>query len=89
MNVPDPIRFCFHKLLVSERRMDARKKGNDLSTAHELGAALVRSSEWLPIIRERFQELPPKQKRTVLRLAKEQANPLEEQLTRAIHAREP
>ncbi|HUX39619.1 MAG TPA: GSU2403 family nucleotidyltransferase fold protein [Rectinemataceae bacterium] len=89
VNVPDPIRFCFHKLLVSERRMDARKKGNDLSTAYELGAALVRSPVWLPIIRERFQELPPKRKKTVLRLAKEQANPLEEQLTGAIKGKEP
>lgn len=76
ITVPNPIAYCFHKLLISERRNIPTKKANDLETALEIGRSLVVSLQWAPLVDIKYQELPPKQKKTVLRLGKAQGNPI-------------
>lgn len=78
--LPDPIRFCFNKLIVSERRISMVKQEKDLRTAIELAQLLHRLPEWRCKVSSRFNELPPKQKACVIRLLQKANNPLCEDL---------
>jgi hypothetical protein len=75
VKVPDPIRFCFHKLLVSKRRPRKGKREKDIQTAIELAALLSRSPKWRKFLPARLDELPPKQRALVLSLLKESNSP--------------
>ena len=75
VNAPDPIRFCFHKLILSEERTRPEKRQNDLETALELGRALAESPAWAPQIQGRFKELFYKQQKKVLKIGQAQENP--------------
>lgn len=75
VKVPDPIRFCFHKLLISERRPKKEKREKDLQTAMELAALLSRSPKWRKLLPSRFGELHRKQMALVLSFLKECDSP--------------
>ena len=36
VTVPHPVRLCFHKLLISQRRKNTEKKAKDIKQAHEI-----------------------------------------------------
>ena len=76
VKVPDPIRFCFHKLLVSKRRDKQEKREKDLMTGFELATLLSRLPKWRELIPDRFYELSRKQRIVVLSLLKERDNPV-------------
>jgi hypothetical protein len=75
VKVPDPIRFCFHKLPISERRPKKEKREKDIQTAMELAALLSGSPKWRKLFPARFAELPRKQMTVVLSLLKESGSP--------------
>ena len=74
VRVPNPIRFCFHKLLVSERREKDAKREKDRTTAFELAALLFRLPEWRDRLVARFEELSPKQRAVVRSLLDEKGS---------------
>ena len=69
--MPDPIRFCYNKLLVSKQRVKKGKREKDLMTAFELAALLSRIPKWRKLMPDRFDELSKKQRTIVLSLLKE------------------
>jgi len=71
VKVPDPIRFCFNKLLVSRQRTKPEKREKDLTTALELVALLSRIPKWRVLFPNRFEELSKKRRAMVLSLLKE------------------
>ena len=73
--VPDPIRFLFHKLIISKKRLNSAKRQKDRTTAFELAALLSRIPKWRSVMGNRFQELPKPQRATVLSLLREQDSP--------------
>jgi hypothetical protein len=75
VRVPDPIRFLFHKLLISKRRTQKDKREKDRTTAFELAALLSGIPEWRASIADRFQELPRRQQVAVLSLLREADSP--------------
>jgi hypothetical protein len=75
VRVPDPIRFLFHKLLISKRRTQKDKREKDRVTALELAALLSGIPEWRALIADRFQELPGRQQVAVLSLLRETDSP--------------
>jgi len=75
VRVPDPIRFCFHKLIISERRPNREKREKDLHTALELAVLLSRSPKWRKLLPARFGELSRKQMAVVLSLLKKNDSP--------------
>jgi hypothetical protein len=75
VNVPDPIRFLFHKLIISRKRTDRDKRHKDRMTAFELAALLSRIPKWRSGIADRFHELPRRQQAAVLSLLREEDSP--------------
>ena len=75
VRVPDPIRFLFHKLLVSKRRPQKDKREKDRVTAFELAALLSGIPEWRGLMADRFRELPRPQRATVSSLLREADSP--------------
>jgi hypothetical protein len=75
IKIPDPIRFCFNKLLVSQRRKKKEKREKDLGTAFEIAALLSRFPKWRKLLSVRLEELPKKQRALVLSLLKQNDSP--------------
>lgn len=75
IKIPDPIRFCFNKLLVSQRRKKKEKREKDLGTAFEIAALLLRFPKWRKLLPGRLEELPKKQRALVLSLLKQNDSP--------------
>ena len=75
INIPDPIRFCFNKLLVSQRRKKKEKREKDLGTAFEIAALLSRFPKWRKLLSVRLEELPKQQRALVLSLLKQNDSP--------------
>ena len=75
IKIPDPIRFCFNKLLVSQRRKKKDKREKDLGTAVEIAALLSRFPKWRKLLPVRLEELPRKQRALVLSLLKQNGSP--------------
>jgi hypothetical protein len=74
VKVPDPIRFFFHKLLVSQRRDKENKREKDRITAFELASLLCQIPQWRELIPSRFTELSKKQRSLVSSLLTENNN---------------
>ncbi len=75
IRIPDPIRFCFNKLLVSQRRTKKEKREKDLATAFEIAALLSRFPKWRKLLSVRLEELRGKQRSLVLSLLKQNDSP--------------
>lgn len=75
IKIPDPIRFCFNKLLVSQRRKKKEKREKDLGTAFEVAELLSRFPKWRKLLPVRLEELPKKQRALVLSLLKQNDSP--------------
>jgi hypothetical protein len=75
VNVPDPIRFFFNKLLVSKQRRSEAKREKDLQTGDEIATFLARTPKWKGLIPLRFDELSKKQRAVVLPMLLELKNP--------------
>ena len=75
IKIPDPIRFCFNKLLVSQRRKKKEKREKDLGTAFEIVALLLRFPKWRKLLPIRLEELPKKQRALVLSLLEQNDRP--------------
>jgi hypothetical protein len=75
VRVPDPIRFLFHKLLVSKRRPQKGKREKDRVTAFELAVLLSGIPEWRGLMADRFRELPRPQRAIVSSLLREADSP--------------
>jgi len=82
VRLPDPVRFCFHKLLVSERRLLPAKREKDLRTAIELASLLYRLPEWRSVLSLRCRELSLKQQALVIKLLEEAKGSMTEELPR-------
>jgi hypothetical protein len=75
IKIPDSIRFCFNKLLASQRRKKKEKREKDLGTAFEIAALLSRSPKWRKLLSVRLEELPKRQRALVLSLLKQNSSP--------------
>jgi hypothetical protein len=75
VSVPDPIRFLFHKLIISRKRIDKDKREKDRLTAFELATLLSRVPKWRSVIADRFRELSGRQQAAVLSLLRDQESP--------------
>ena len=75
VKAPDPIRFCFHKLLVSKQRTKKEKREKDRLTAFELAELLSRIPTWRQLMPDRFKELSKKHRAIVLSLLKDKDSP--------------
>ena len=58
IKIPDPIRFCFNKLLVSQRRKKKDKREKDLGTAVEIAALLSRFPKWRKLLPVGLRSFP-------------------------------
>ena len=64
--VPDPIRFCFHKLIVSDRRDSSTKREKDLTTGIEMASLLCSLPDWRTRFSPLLASLPQKSRTLVI-----------------------
>lgn len=88
VHVPDPARFCLHKLLVSERRQLKTKQEKDLETALELASLFMKNPEWCSKLSACFRELTERQRGIILRLLSLQKHPAAALLAQNYQSRE-
>jgi hypothetical protein len=75
VRIPDPCNFCFHKLLVSERRLSDAKREKDLQTALEMARLLARLPEWRERLPIRYSVFPVRQKVRILKILENNESP--------------
>lgn len=66
VNIPHPIDFALHKLLIANRRKQKEKSEKDRTQAVALLAALNESNE-IEIVRELYQSMPKSRQKTIRR----------------------
>jgi hypothetical protein len=78
--VPKPAAFVVNKLITSQRRKDKWKQQKDRITAKEFGEYIIADHEQKDLLKEIFQNLSPKLKKSILNDLKEISRILMEEL---------